>query len=253
LKAFINDPDVEVENIVEFQKADVIDFEDPTLELIPEAYLDEKKPTKEDIVNGLDIIVRETISFLVGSNREKDFMKNVFTDELFREAKPKELQGQKELPITELFKTPIKTGEFHVSGIMDDGKIPLISTSAVNNGVEKYVDVPLEQTNLNAITIASDGTPLTSYFHYYNFVAKDNVMVCFPKENYRFTTLLYITTQINRLRWRFSYGRKCYLNKIDKIRIYIPTNRAGKIDEDYIEFMIKNLPSWQILVKLFKE
>jgi len=43
------------------------------------------------------------------------------------------------------------------------------------------------------------------------------------------------------------------ISTIDKIRIYIPTNRAGKIDEDYIEFMIKNLPSWQILVKLFKE
>ena len=253
LKAFLNDPDAEVENIVEFQKADVIDFNDPTLELIPEAYLDERKPTKEDIVNDLDITVRETISFLVGSNREKDFVKNVLTDELFKEAKPKELQGQKELPITELFKTPIQTGEFHVSGEMDDGKIPLISTSAVNNGVEKYVDVPLEQTNLNAITISSDGTPLTSYFHYYNFVAKDNVMICFPKENYRFTTLLYITTQLNRLRWRFSYGRKCYLNKIDKIRIYIPTNRAGEIDEDYIEYLIKHLPSWQMLIKLFKK
>lgn len=253
LKAFLNDPDGRVENIVEFQKADVIDFEDPTLELIPEAYLDERKPTKEDIVNDLDIMVRETISFLVGSNREQDFVKNVLTDELFREAKPKELQGQKELPITEIFKTPIQTGEFHVSGEMDDGKIPLISTSALNNGVEKYVDVPLAQTNLNAITISSDGTPLTSYFHYYNFVAKDNVMICFPKENYRFTTLLYITTQLNRLRWRFSYGRKCYLNKIDKIRIYIPTNRAGEIDEDYIEFLIKSLPSWQMLVKLFKK
>ncbi len=253
LKAFLNDPDAEVENIVEFQKADVIDFDDPTLELIPEAYLDERKPTKEDIVSDLDITVRETISFLVGSNREQDFVKNVLTDELFKEAKPKELQGQKEVPITELFKTPIQTGEFHVSGEMDDGKIPLISTSALNNGVEKYVDVPLAQTNLNAITISSDGTPLTSYFHYYNFVAKDNVMICFPKQNYRFTTLLYLTTQLNRLRWRFSYGRKCYLNKIDKIRIYIPTNRDGEIDEDYIEYLIKHLPSWQMLIKLFKK
>lgn len=253
LKAFLNDPDIEVENIVEFQKTEVVDFNDPTLELIPEAYLDERKPTKEDIINDLDITVRETISFLVSSNRERDFVQNVFTDELFNEILVKELQAQKEMPITELFKTPIQTGEFHVSGEMDDGKIPLISTSAVNNGVEKYVDVPIEQTNLNAITISSDGTPLTSYYHYYNFVAKDNVMVCFPKENYRFTTLLYITTQLNRLKWRFSYGRKCYLNKIDKIRIYIPINRAGEIDEDYIEYLIKHLPSWQMLVKLFKK
>jgi len=252
LKAFINDPDIRVENIVEFQKTEVIDFDDPTLELIPEAYLDERKPTKEDIVNDLDTTVRETISFLVGSNREQDFIENVLTDELFKEIKAKEIEGQKEIPITELFETPIQTGEFHVSGEMDDGKIPLISTSAVNNGVEKYVDVSLEQTNVNAITIASDGTPLTSYYHYYNFVAKDNVMICIPKQDYRFTTLLYITTQLNRLRWRFSYGRKCYLNKVDKIKIYLPTTRAGKIDEDYIEYLVKHLSSWQMLVKLFQ-
>lgn len=253
LKAFINDPELRVENIVEFQKAEVIDFNDPTLELIPEAYLDEKKPTEEDIVNNLDLTVRETISFLVGANHEKDFIENVLTDELFKLGKLKELEKQKEIPITDLFQTPIQTGEFHVSGEMDDGKVPLISTSAVNNGVEKYVDVENEKTVVNAITIASDGTPLTSYYHYYKFVAKDNVMICLPRRQYRFTTLLYITTQLNRLRWRFSYGRKCYLNKVDKIRIYLPVNASGDIDEDYIEHLIKTLPSWQMLIKLFKK
>jgi hypothetical protein len=134
---------------------------------------------------------------------------------------------------------------------MDDGDIPLISTSATNNGVEKYVSVPAEQSHINAITIASDGTPLTSYYHYYRFVAKDNVMVCFPRKKYRFTTLLYITTLLNRLRWRFSYGRKCYLNKVEKIKIYLPVNNADEIDEDYIEYILKSFPSWKMLLRLF--
>ena len=253
LKAFINDPEMEVENIVEFQKVEAIDFDDPTLELIPEAYLDERKPTKDDIVNDLDTTIREAISFLVGSGREKDFAENVLTEKLFSSVKPKKLERQKEISITELFQTPIETGEFHVSGEMDDGKIPLISTSAVNNGVEKYVDVSSEKTVVHAITIASDGTPLTSYYHYYKFVAKDNVMVCLPRYQYRFTTLLYITTQLNRLRWRFSYGRKCYLNKVDKIKIYLPVTKSGTIDEGYIEYLAKSLPSWQMLAKLFKK
>ncbi|MBS3085838.1 hypothetical protein J4225_04095 [Candidatus Pacearchaeota archaeon] len=70
-----------------------------------------------------------------------------------------------------------------------------------------------------------------------------------PKEDYRFTTLLFITTQLNALRWRFSYGRKCYENKAHKVKIFLPM-KDNKIDEDYIENLFKNIESWGILEKI---
>jgi len=76
-------------------------------------------------------------------------------------------------------------------------------------------------------------------------------MVCFPREPLRFTTMLFVAMQLNRLRWRFSYGRKCYLNKKDKIKIYLPVKDDNQIDEDYIEYLVKKSPAWKRLLSLF--
>jgi len=62
--------------------------------------------------------------------------------------------------------------------------------------------------------------------------------------------LLFFVTQLNELKWRFSYGRKCYLNKIHKINIYLPFNKES-IDENYIEYLFKTSPSWNTLKKVF--
>lgn len=252
LRVFVNNPQMKVENIEEFQKAIPIDFEDFALELIPEAYLDEKEPSLAEIEKGLDDTLREVMSFLILSKKEEEFSKEVFEKEFYEEPVERKFTNKYiEIPITELFEKPIKTGHFHKSGALDEGKIPLISCASEKDGVEGYFDISLDKTYKHGITIASDGRPLTSFYHYYIFAAKDNVMVCFPKERLRFTTLLFIVTQLNRLRWRFSYGRKCYLNKKDKVKIYLPVENNNKIDEDYIEYLVKKSPAWKTLLQLF--
>ena len=262
VKTFLINPQTNVQNIKQFQKSCPIDYKDSILELVPENYLDEKKPSEEDMKKGLDYKLREFISHLIVSDKEKEFKENIFNKELFNVEKQINKSDLKETPISSLFKTPIDTGHFHVSGILDSGKIPLISCSSLNGGVEAYVDVPdtkkekvrgkektIQLTHKNAITIASDGLPLSSFYHYYKFCAKDNVLICFPKEKYKFTTLIYILTELERLKWRFSYGRKAYKNKIDKIKTFIPT-KEDKIDENYIGYLVKSIPSWEIFKKL---
>lgn len=252
IKKFIKDPKIDVKNVPEFQKTIEIDLDDKTLELIPEAYLNEKKPSKEEIDKNIGEILRNEISFIVKEEKEKDFKKEVLSDSLFK--KPihkKEKIEWVEVPINELFKEPIDTGEYHVSAELDVGDVPLVSCRTENHGFEGYFTISQEKVLKNAITIASDGTPLTSFYHFYPFVAKDNVIMGIPKTRYKFTTLLFITTQLNGLRWRFSYGRKCYLNKIHKIKIFLPFTN-NKINEDYIEYLFKQSSSWQTLEKLFK-
>ena len=65
LKEFIADPSIKIKNVPEFQKASEVDFEDKQLELVPEAYLDEKTPSQEEIENNIDQLMRETASFLI--------------------------------------------------------------------------------------------------------------------------------------------------------------------------------------------
>ncbi len=73
LKAFIHNPSFPVASVPEFYKAAPIDFSDPLFELVPEAYLDLKTPSEQEIIDGMDNLVRETVAFLIRSKKEKDF------------------------------------------------------------------------------------------------------------------------------------------------------------------------------------
>ncbi len=70
LKEFLLDQSVEIQNIPEFQKMSPIDFSDSTFELIPEAFLDAKIPTEEEIKKGVDEAIRDTIAYLIRTKKE---------------------------------------------------------------------------------------------------------------------------------------------------------------------------------------
>jgi len=133
----------------------------------------------------------------------------------------------------------VKTGDFHASSHLDSGDIPLISCKTEktrDNGVEGYFEIPQDKTYENCVTITCDGDqPSTAFFHPYRFAAKDNVLVCIPKKGLKLTTILYAIACLNKERWRFSYGRKCYANKKDKLTVPFPIDKDGKIEEKAIE------------------
>lgn len=133
----------------------------------------------------------------------------------------------------------MKRGDFHASSKLEEGDIPLISCATENNGVEGYFKIPDEKTFQNCVTIASDGQPLATFYHPYRFAAKDNVLVCTLKNGTELSTIHYAVAYLNNIRWRFSYGRKCYANKVKKIKIEFPVTEDGKIDETYIKDMIR--------------
>ncbi|PQJ73611.1 HsdM family class I SAM-dependent methyltransferase [Polaribacter butkevichii] len=74
LKLFILNSNTKINNIPEFQKSEKIDFKDNLLELVPEAYLDQKIPTKEEIMIGIDELVREAAAFIIRSKNENEII-----------------------------------------------------------------------------------------------------------------------------------------------------------------------------------
>jgi len=254
VKSFIKNQDISVSNIKEFQKASPIDFTDENLELLPQVYLDEKKPTDQVLMNRIEESIKDSISMMVKFDKTDSFGEEVVSKDkdFFSPTEKVDKPPFKEVLLTEIFKNPIKTGDHHVSGILDEGKIPLVSCVSENGGFEGFFKIDVKETIFkNCITIASDGVPLTSFYHYYDFTAKDNALICESKKDYKFTTVLFIVSQLNSLRWRFSYGRKCYENKAKKVKIFLPFN-GKEIDEDYINYLFKQTKSWNILEKLFK-
>lgn len=72
VKAFLADPSLPVENVELFQKASPIDFSDPLLELVPENYLDQSPPTEDEVREGIEQIIRDSIAFLIRERKEND-------------------------------------------------------------------------------------------------------------------------------------------------------------------------------------
>jgi hypothetical protein len=71
VRAFLSDPALPVENIVASQKAEPIDFADPLFELVPENYLDEPPPTREEIVTGMESVLRDAVGYMIRTGRQE--------------------------------------------------------------------------------------------------------------------------------------------------------------------------------------
>jgi type I restriction enzyme M protein len=71
LRAFIHDPTFPVQPVPQFCKAAPIDFSDPLLELVPEAYLDSEPLKTEEIQENMEQLIRENVAFMIRFGKEE--------------------------------------------------------------------------------------------------------------------------------------------------------------------------------------
>jgi hypothetical protein len=133
----------------------------------------------------------------------------------------------KEIQIDSLF--DLTPGAFHATNELESGSIPLISCGEEDNGLIGYFDIPREKTHSRALTVAFNGFPLTTNFHPYRFGAKDDVAVLVPRDPMSDGLLIYVAASLNSMKWRYSYGRKCYREKLRNVSVRVPF-KDGKID-----------------------
>jgi hypothetical protein len=70
LRGFIAAPGATSINVPRLCKSAPIDYDDPLLELLPEAYVDSEPPSPDDLAKAVDDMVRETAAFLVRFGKE---------------------------------------------------------------------------------------------------------------------------------------------------------------------------------------
>jgi len=113
-------------------------------------------------------------------------------------------------------------GQFHATSELEIGPVPLVSCGWENNGVIGFYDIPAESTHLRALSVAFNGAPLTTHFHPYLFGAKDDVAVLIPINAMVDSLLIYVAALLNGKTWRYSYGRKCYRDKLRYVPLALP-------------------------------
>jgi hypothetical protein len=138
----------------------------------------------------------------------------------------------------------LKSGEHHSLGDLLPGKTPVVSCGNEDNGIAAFCDVHAPYQS--ALTIALNGATLATKYHPYRFAAKDDVAICTPKTPLRLTSLLFIQAMLNRERWRYSYYRKCYMNKLPRFSLALPVKGSG-LDEDLMEMLVTTAPYWDYL------
>ena len=138
----------------------------------------------------------------------------------------------------------LKAGDHHSLADLNEGTSPVVSCKSKNNGIAGYYDV--DALYKNRLTIAFNGATLSAKYHHYRFAAKDDVAVCTPLYSLKLSTLLFIMLVLNSEKWRYSYYRKCYLNKLPRLQIKLPS-KYGAIDEATIENVLNGAPYWRFI------
>lgn len=191
---------------------------DTELECAPEYYIKAPKPTLKEIINGMESILANLFHFLMNSDgglgdkqafhskKHNNITTNDF-DKLF-------------------FIENAKSDNIEDYSI---GTTPFITSTELNNGVEKFIDPNGNETiyNVPCVALSSFGFATVQIPP---FVARSHgaVLVLRPKIEMNLIELSYFAAQINLQKWRFSYGR------------WVTKKRLLKIDFQSLEKM--NLP-----------
>jgi len=145
-------------------------------------------------------------------------------------------------PVTSVFR--IARGDFHSLGDLASGEVATVSRVAGDNGVVGYYTPPEEATIYppGLITISTVGGD--AFVQLQEFAATDNVLVCSPLKPLRISTLFFLAFALNEQKWRYSYGRQCYLEKFRQVSLYVPVSPGGAIDEDAVQSIVETAPYW---------
>ncbi len=183
---------------------------------------------------------------MIPSEMPKDFQK-ITLDKLAIPSSKPILQKKIELhtenwkwfEIQDLFE--IKKGKRLTKADMIEGETPFIGSIDSNNGYREYIDAkPIHSGN--TITVNYNGSVAESFYQPKPFWASDDVNVLYPKFNMNPLIALFFTTVIKAEKYRFNYGRKWHVERMNISKIKLPSTNRKQPDYEFMENYIKSLP-----------
>ncbi len=139
----------------------------------------------------------------------------------------------------------IKKGKRLTQANMVDGTTPFIGASAKNNGYTNKIGNIENHHPGGLITVSYNGSIAEAFYQPIEFVASDDVNVLYPKFQLNPYLAIFICTIIFNEKYRFTYGRKWYLELMEESYIWLPAilvNSEIVPNWDFMENYIKRLP-----------
>jgi hypothetical protein len=136
----------------------------------------------------------------------------------------------------------LKKGRRLTKAQMALGSTPFIGAVDNNNGVTAYV-AQAALHPANTITVNYNGNGVAEAFYQpAPFRCSDDVNVLYPKFDLNPFIALFFTTILRREKYRFSYGRKWHLERMQKAEIRLPARTKHEPDFAFMETYAKRLP-----------
>ena len=144
----------------------------------------------------------------------------------------------KEYPIGSLFR--LVNGIKYPAEYRETGSLPLVSTSAQNNGITDYI-LDRKEKFSNIITVAYSGSVGATFYQPHEVFVGETVFGLIPKFNMTKYIGMYLVTVLNYYNYVYSYGRKIIGTRYINDLVKLPT-KNNEPDWEYMENYIKNLP-----------
>lgn len=135
--------------------------------------------------------------------------------------------------------TVIQRGKRLVREHQQDGTIPYVSSTSMNNGIDGFISTNrTARTFSNCLTIANSGSVGSSFYQPFPFIASDHV-THLKNEEYTMYVYLFIATMTRRMSEKYNFNREINDLRISKERILLPTTGGGSPDYEYMEQYVK--------------
>lgn len=158
----------------------------------------------------------------------------------FKTVEPVEKKEWAEFFLKDIFRE-IQRGKRLKKADHQKGKMPYISSTGSNNGVDGYVGNK-EKVRIfsNCLTIANSGSVGACFYQPFKFVASDHVTKL-KNDNFNEYTYKFISSLVSRLGIKYSFNREMNDTRIKKEKILLPVNDQNQPDYDYMENYMKQL------------
>lgn len=125
------------------------------------------------------------------------------------------------MKIEDLFDIRYGQKEYHNKENLDYGECLLISSQAVDNGCYGFFDVK-PKFRPPFITVPSTGSIGFAFVQLFPCCVCDDALVLTPKVSMTEEYLFYVAVVIQKMRWRFNYGRKITPSRLGRLPIHSP-------------------------------
>lgn len=139
---------------------------------------------------------------------------------------------------TDLFE--IKKGDRLTKIDMINGETPFIGSIDKNNGYRQFISARANHAG-NTITVNYNGSVAEAFYQPKEFWASDDVNVLYPKFLCNPYIGMFLCALIRKEKFRFNYGRKWNLERMNDSTIFLPSNADQSPDWQVMEDYIKSL------------